>query len=249
MATLVRMARDNRNRDEDVRQHSGWLIPLVVFVVTAGLSAMFLLFYLVPNPTTFIEEHSALTTQTGPVNFTVGDVAFTVPSNYFMYRSAREGGTRKDVSLVTLLPDFRGYTSDEAQTFNDQSADSPVIYILLRSEPLNLPEKERLKRIYMAYVANPAGEPGPFGLTQYTFRGDSGYRGEDLFVGQTASGLAVIRCGRFSPELPSPSCLRDRRLTKGVAVTYRFKRANLGQWREIAAGIDRLIEGFRARAK
>lgn len=249
MATLTRKTRTAQSRDEDVSQHSGWLIPIVVFVVTAGLSALFLLFYLVPNPTSFIEEHPAPTARTDPVSLTVGALKFTVPANYFIYRSARQGGVRKDVALFAMLPDFRGYSTAEAQAFNDNSADSPVVYILVRAEPLNLPEQERLKRIYMAYAVDPAGKPGPFDLTQYTFRDDSGYRDEDLFVGHRGGKLVVMRCWRFSQTIPSPTCLRDRRLGDGVALTYRFKRANLGQWREIAEGIDALTAGFEQRAK
>jgi len=243
------MSRNNQTRDDDVRQHSGWLIPIVVFVVTAGLSALFLLFYLVPAPTSFIEEHPAPTSRTDPVPLTVGKLKMTVPANYIVYRSARTGGTRKELALFTTYPDFRGYTESEAQTFASNAADAPVIYILIREERLNLSEEERLNRIYRTYVAEPAGKPGPFDLTQYAFRDDSGYRGEDLFVGDMAGKMVVFRCVRFSMEVPSPSCLRDRRLVKGVAMTYRFKRANLGSWRDIAQGVDTLIGGFVERAK
>jgi hypothetical protein len=51
---------------------------------------------------------------------------------------------------------------------------------------------------------------------------------------------------RFSPQVPSPSCLRDLRLGNGVTLSYRFKRANLGRWQEIAQGVDKLVRSFRA---
>ena len=86
-----------------------------------------------------------------------------------------------------------------------------MVYILIREEQLNLNEAERLKRIYLNYVTDPAGKRGPFGLTQYTFRDDSGYRAEDLFVGERSDGPVVMRCWRFSQDVPSPSCLRDQR--------------------------------------
>ena len=38
-------------------------------------------------------------------------------------------------------------------------------------------------------------------------------------------------------------------LAKGVALTYRFKRANLSHWREIASGVDTLMQSFISRAK
>ena len=77
----------------------------------------------------------------------------------------------------------------------------------------------------------------------------SGYRGEDLFVGQGDKGPMVLRCVRFSMQVQSPSCLRDMHLSKGVSLTYRFKRANLSHWREIAAGVDTLMHSFMTRAK
>ena len=52
-------------------------------------------------------------------------------------------------------------------------------------------------------------------MTEYAFRDDSGYRGEDLFVGQGTSGPVVLLCVRFSQQVPSPSCLRDVRLKRG----------------------------------
>jgi hypothetical protein len=232
-------------RGEDtVRQRSGWLIPAAVFVVTAALSALILLYYLVPTPNSFIEEHPAPTSRTDPIALQVNKVRLVIPANYIQYSSARQGGPRKEVALWAKLSDFHGYTDWYASTFADNGADSPVIYLLIREDQLNITEDERLKRIYMSYVIDPAGQPGPFGLTQYNFRDDSGYRGEDLYVGQTAKGPVVLRCVRFGPQVPSPSCLRDIRLGHHVALTYRFKRAHLAQWMDIAAGIDGLMHAF-----
>jgi hypothetical protein len=117
--------------------------------------------------------------------------------------------------------------------------------MLIREEDLDLSEADRLQRIYLSYVADPAGKPGPFGLTEYAFRDDSGYRGEDLFVGQGTTGPVVLLCVRFSQQVPSPSCLRDVRLKRGVALSYRFKRAHLANWHEIADGIGELVQSFR----
>ena len=233
--------------DGDVKQRSGWLIPIAVFIVTAGLSALFLLYYLVPAPTSFIEEHAAPTSRTDPVSLTVNGAKFAIPANYIMFARARQGGTLKEVQLFTALPDFNGYSDWHASSFSGNAADSPVIFILLREEQFKISEAERLQRIYMTYVVDPAGKPGPFGLTQYVFRDDSGYHGEDLFVGQDKGKPVVLRCVRFSQEVPSPSCLRDERLTSGVSLSYRFKRANLGHWPEIARGIDKLIASFRVK--
>ncbi len=116
---------------------------------------------------------------------------------------------------------------------------------------MNLSEADRLKRVYLSYVVDPKGSPGPFDLTQYVFREseNSGYRGEDMFVGETPDGPAIHLCERFSPTVPSPNCLRDMRIAHGVVLTYRFKRTHLGRWREISAGLGNLVATFRKPPK
>jgi hypothetical protein len=233
--------------DGSVKQRSGWMIPIAVFVVTAGLSAIVLLFYLAPTPTSFIEEHAAPTSRTDPIALSVSGMKFVIPANFIMYARARQGGPLRKVELFTSFPDFKGYTDWNASNFSGNAADSPVIFLLLREEQFKISETERLQRVYMSYFTDPAGKPGPFNLVEYAFRDDSGYHNEDLFVGQDAGQPVVLRCVRFSAEVPSPSCLRDVRLGHDVALTYRFKRANLGRWQDIIHGIDALVTSFRVK--
>lgn len=233
-----------RSDEPAIRQRPGWLIPAAVFVVTALLSGMVLLYYLGPAPTSFIEEHPSPIARTDPVPLSVGGVTFSIPQNYIRYRSARKGGTFTQVALFAALPDFRGYTDADARTFAGNAADSLVINILLHEEQLKLSEADRLHRIYLGYVLDPTGKPAPFGLRQYEFRDDSGYRGEDLFVGRLGTHLIVLRCVRLSAEVPSPSCLRETRLAHHAALSYRFKRAQLSRWREVASGVETLVHSF-----
>lgn len=235
--------------DGPIRRRSGWLIPLGVFALTAALSMIVLLYYLFPAPTSFIEEHPAPTARTDPTSLTVGTVRLAIPANYILYKNARTGGVRSAVALFALLPDLRGFSDDDAQAFASNAPDSRVVYMLIREEPIDLDESERLARIYLSFVTDPAGAPGPFGLTAYAFRNDSGYRGEDLFVGMTPSGPVVMRCVRGGPQVPSPSCLRDIRLKHNVAISYRFKRSHLDAWRDIASGVNALVLSFRVHAR
>jgi len=248
MSLSTRMSK-GQNSDDTVRQRSGWLIPIGVFAVTALLSAMMLLFYLAPTPASLIEEHPAPTSHSDPVSLSVNGIKMTIPANYILYKSARQGGPRSEIKLITTFPEFRGYSDWDSQSFNDNAADSPVIYVLIRQEPLDLSEAERLRRIYMNFVADPAGKPGPYDLTEYAFRDDSGYHSEDLFVGGPAETPIVLHCDRLSQQVHIPSCLREMSLKRGVVVTYRFKRTHLADWKEIADGVNQLIQSFRAHAR
>ena len=227
-----------------LHQHSGWLLPLGVFVITAALSAGVLAYYLLPRPAFFFHEQALPSAVTDRVSLTVHDINFSIPANYLEFKKARAGGEQKEVALFALMPAMTGFTPADADRFRSNDPDSDLIYILVREDALGLGEAERFRRIYLSYVENPAGERGPYGLTQYGFRGNSGYGDQDLFVGKTSSGPVVLRCVRASDSVPSPSCLRDQTLSTGVSISYRFKRAHLDRWREIGADVDRLIKRF-----
>jgi hypothetical protein len=231
--------------DATVRKRSGWLIPLGVFLVTLALSALMLLYYLAPNAPNFLEEQVSPTSRTDIIALKVHALRLWIPANYLQFESSRQGGTQRDVALFALLPDMTGWSNWDSSTFAGNPADSPVVYMLIRDERVPLTESDKLSRIYLAYVADPKGKSGPFGLTQYTFQENSGYRNEDLFVGQTPTGPVVLRCVRFSPDVPSPSCLRDMPIAPNVAMSYRFKRAHLAQWNEIGQSILRLVATFK----
>jgi len=218
-----------------------------VFVVTAALSALILLYYLAPGPTSFIEERPAPTSRTDPISLSIGGNAFTIPANYLEYRSARNGGTVREIALFAAYPDFQGYSDWESAMFSNNAPDSPVIFMLIGEQRYNVSEAERFERIYLNYVVDGQGRRGPFGLTGYTFREDSGYRNEDLFVGQIGKRIVVLRCDRPSLRVPSPSCLRDQRLGHHLSLSYRFKRTQLSHWRDIVSGVDKLMEAFQTK--
>jgi hypothetical protein len=105
-------------------------------------------------------------------------------------------------------------------------------------------EQERLERIYMNQVEDPKGQLGPYGLRQYLFRADSGYHDQDLLVGTAPQGLVVLLCTKLASDILSPSCMRDMPLGNGLALSYRFKRAHLSQWRIIDTRIRALMDAF-----
>lgn len=235
--------------DETIRKRSGWLIPLGVFFVTFVLSAMFLLFYLAPSAPSLFEEQVSPTSRNDIISLKIQNLRLYIPANYLEYEKTRQGGPRHEIALFAMLPDMTGWSNWEAQTFAGNGAKSPIVYMLIHEDKFDLSEAERLKRVYMDYVTNKSGAPGPYGLTQYTFHNGTGYQDEDLYVGQTPRGLTVLRCVRFGPEVPSPNCLRDMSIAKGVSLSYRFKRTQISQWREIGDGVDKLIASFKMPPK
>ncbi|HWA68956.1 MAG TPA: hypothetical protein VG821_03865 [Rhizomicrobium sp.] len=231
-------------RREEMHGHSGWLIPLVFVGAILILSGLFLGWYLRPGP-----RASAPTGKSDMVRLSVRGQPFAIPANYIESAGARAGGDQDQLALAALFPSWRGYSDNDARLFSANAPDSPVIRITLRADANNLAPGDRLARIYKPYVVKPAGAAGPFGLTQYSFRKDSGYEQNDLFVGERA-GPVLLLCERAGEELVSPNCLAvDRPLAgslggRKLSLSYRFKRAYLARWREMADGVDALVRKF-----
>ncbi|HEY3637698.1 MAG TPA: hypothetical protein VGK90_06065 [Rhizomicrobium sp.] len=232
------------NVEAAVRRHSGWLVPLALLALTTALGALILFYYLAPNPGSLTEEHASPSARTNRVLLKVGNLSFFAPANYLPYASERSGGPRREIAFRAILPDFRGFTDLTAGEFAGNGPNSRVIHILITREDFDVGESARLERIYLNEVVNRLGKPAPAGLVGYAFKNDSGYRGEDLFVGKDSQGTVVMRCTRQIVDVPSPNCMREVALAPGVLLSYRFKRSRIGQWRLIAAGVEQLVHSF-----
>jgi hypothetical protein len=231
------------NRPEEIHQHSGWLIPLAFLVVILVLSALFLLYDLRPAP----GPRAGRTADEAPVALTVGNLKLTVPANYLDSRAARQGGEQDALTLSALLPDMRGYSSEEARLFTGNPPDSPVVHLQFKGGERDLDAAERLARVYRPYLAAPAGKQGDFGLLAYGFRADSAYGRRDLFAGNAAGRQLLFLCERADPDLPSPNCLvTGHTIASNVSFSWRFKRAYLARWRELATGVDAMLTRFQA---
>ena len=230
--------------DETIRKRSSWVIPLGFFLVTFCLSAVFLLLYLAPSAPSLFEKQITPTSRGDLIALSVSGKPFQIPANYLLYAPTRQGGEHKEVAMFALLPGFTGWSNWDSDAFASNSADSRVVYLTLHQDRLGLSEADKFKRIYLDYTTEQSGQPSAYGLRRFGFRADTGYRSEDLFVGDGPKGLVVMRCVRLSHEVPSPGCLRELLVDRGVALSYRFKRAHLGDWRTIAAKVDSVLVTF-----
>lgn len=235
--------------DETIRKRSSWVIPLGIFLVTFSLSAVFLLLYLAPSAPSLFEKQVAPTSRGDIIALGIGGKPLHIPANYLLYAPTRQGGAQKEIAMFALLPGLTGWSNWDSDSFASNAADSRVIYLTLRQDRLGLSEADKFRRIYLDYTTDKTGQPGDYGLTRFGFRPDTGYRSEDLFVGTDDKGLVVMRCVRLSREVPSPSCLREILVTPGVALSYRFKRAHLGEWKSIASKTDSLLASFAKPVK
>ena len=229
------------------KQRSGWFAPAIAFFVTACLSAVVFAYYFAPGPPGLGAELPEPTDATRPVALTVGTMRFRIPANYVLLASARRGGNLREVALAAMLPRLDGYSLASAKDFAGNTPESPIVNLRIRSGQAPLPEAQRLDRIYRLQVDDPEGERQADGLTRFSFRQESGYRGQELFTGAIDGQPIVILCDRVAADTPAPNCLRDVPFGEGLGLSYRFKRAHLGRWRDIDSAVRGLVNGFVER--
>jgi hypothetical protein len=116
-------------------------------------------------------------------------------------------------------------------------AENGRLFVTIVSLAGVLPPLERLRTIYPRYVAAQAAT-GPDGLAILPFRSATPYDGEDLVYAIGNSEQFFARCTRAVGAVPG-TCISERALD-GAQITIRFPRDWLGDWRNVAAGFDRL---------
>jgi hypothetical protein len=116
------------------------------------------------------------------------------------------------------------------------------LFVTIAAGDSTLPPLERFKVIYPRYTDSPS-IVGPDGLSRQSFRDGSVYQGEDLMHDPSSPEQFLLRCTRPTGSTP-PMCLHERRIA-GADITLRFPRQWLDDWRNTAAGIERLIANFK----
>lgn len=175
----------------------------------------------------------------------VGGVTFNIPPKAIRVKVQRRPGPHERVDLAFLWPSLtppEGVGSGEAtaSSFTDR------IFVTLAETGGALPPTERLTVIYPRYAAGKPSENAE-GLAVLEFREGTPYQGEDVFYDPIAPDRFLARCNRSRNPLTPATCISEK-FVGGAAVTMRFPRDWLTDWRDVAAGFARLITQLRTTA-
>ena len=175
----------------------------------------------------------------------VGNVTFNVPPAAVRVALQRRPGAQARLDLMFLWPSLQPPAPATKETPATPPDIGERIFVTIAAGDGTLAAAERLNVIYPRYTA---GKPaaGADGLMTSAFRANTPYHGEDLFYDADAPERFVLRCTRKVRTTPG-MCLHERRIA-GADVTVRFPRDWLSDWRAVATGIDRLIDGLRPTA-
>jgi hypothetical protein len=212
------------------------LLPFLA-VGAIGLLAIALVIYLL-WPTWDAEQPA----DPSHLPMVIGNVPFNVPTNSIRVKLQKRTGPQERVDLnfeypSLAPPDAQAHVT--AETVKDDLPQIDRIFLSIIAHHDALSPDERLRTIYPRYLdSNPARVTD--GLSVRPFRDNTPYTSEDLVY--SSSPQFVARCMRdgVTPGM----CLSERRID-GADITFRFPRAWLAQWRDVASAMDQLVGRMR----
>jgi hypothetical protein len=213
------------------KPHRGYLIPIMGAGVTATGAVALVAYLLWP---TWASDPSR-DPERLPVS--VGATLFNVPTHAFRMKVQKHSGPQERVDLDFLYPSLQAPDAPKhvsADTIEEVVQPIDRIFLSISAHHDAMAPDLLLRTIYPRYL-NPAVSPAQDGLTARAFLDGSPYANEDLFLADTPK--LVARCSR---DAQTPGmCLSERRIG-GADLTFRFPRAWLTQWRDVAGAMDQL---------
>ena len=168
----------------------------------------------------------------------IAGVPFNVPPQAIRVAVQRRAGPQERVDLVYLWPSLTPPDPVAVPSLGERDR----VFVTIAAA-VSLPPVERLKTIYPRYTATEP-TPGPQGLALFAFRDGTPYQGEDLVFDAAMPEKFLARCARTTHPLTPATCLAERRIGE-ADVIVRFPREWLENWRDVEAGLERLIGQLR----
>jgi len=220
--------------------HNPLFGPLALFLIAGTAAISYVGYVLWPR---WPDTPVALDAPALPI--VVAGSAFNVEPAAIRMRVQRHPGTQERVDLAYVWPTLAPPDPAE-QAAAPGAAVEPIerLFVTIEGADGTMPPIERVETIYPRYlVAEPVA--GPQGLTLRGFRKDTPYAGEELAFESNAPQHFLARCSRHG-VVGSGGCLLEKRVGE-ANLTFRFPRAWLENWQQVARGIDTLMARLQAK--
>jgi hypothetical protein len=236
------------HRSKPPGKSRGLLAALAGVVLLLAGAAGFVSYLLWP---TWPKANVALDAPAIPV--TVAGVLFNIPPAAIRAAVQRHPGAHERLDIVLLWPSLTPPAQDvetaavPAGVEGGDAVPAPRtddrLFVTIARLGAVLAPAVRLRTIYPRYIEAQAAA-GLDGLAILPFRAGTPYEGEDLVYLADSPEQFFVRCSRPVRTLPG-TCIHER-LIDAAEVTLRFPRGWLQDWRNVAAGFDRLMAQLHA---
>ena len=185
----------------------------------------------------------------GTLPVTIGHTLFNVPTASIRVKLQKHTGPQERVDMSFLYPSLKPPSAQKqhvtAAEAESASKVDPIdrIFVSLVAHHGAVSPEERAKTIYPRYLESDASTIEDT-LMEQAFRAGTPYASEDLFMADGGSFNA--RCSR---DAQTPGmCLSERRVGD-ADLHFRFPRAWLKHWRDVADAMDKLADQLQGPGK
>ena len=221
------------------RGHSPLAAPLIVLLIAGAVAATYVGYLLWPR---WPDAPVALDAPALPI--VVAGTAFNIDPAAIRMRVQRHPGTQARVDLAYVWPTLT--PPDPAEKSPPPGAPpTPLerLFISIEGADGTMSPIQRVETIYPRYLESDASTVEDTLMVQ-AFRTGTPYAGEDLYMADGASFTA--RCSR---DAQTPGmCLSERRIGD-ADLHFRFPRAWLAHWRDVADAMDKLSNQLQGPGK
>jgi len=224
------------------RKHRTHYLPILASVLIGAAALVSVVYLLQP---TWSPQQRGTEPDTLPV--TIGQPLFNVPTAAIRVKLQKRTGPQERVDLSFAYPSLKPpapqkhITAAEAEETKAEPIDR--IFVSLIAHHGTMSPEERIKTIYPRYLETDASSVEDTLMVQ-AFRTGTPYAGEDLFMADGVSFAA--RCSR---DAQTPGmCLSERRIGD-ADLNFRFPRAWLAHWRDVADAMDKLADQLQGPGK
>lgn len=169
----------------------------------------------------------------------IGQTVFNVPKHAFRVKIQRHSGPQERIDLNFLYPSLATPDAPRhvtAETVEDGPQPIDRVFLSIAAHHDSLAPDILVRTIYPRYL-DATHTPSLDGLSIRAFRDGTPYAGEDLLIAQTPA--LVARCTRDA--MTPGMCLSERRIGS-ADLTFRFPRQWLTEWRDVAGGMEQLVQ-------
>lgn len=212
---------------------AGHLIPLLAAVMIAMPAITAVAYLLWPTWTPKAPDNN----ERLPVS--IGQTVFNVPKRAFRVKIQRHSGPQERIDLNFLYPSLATPDAPRhvtAETVEDGPQPIDRVFLSIAAHHDSLAPDILVRTIYPRYL-DATHTPSQDGLSIRAFRDGTPYAGEDLLIAQMPA--LVARCTRDA--MTPGMCLSERRIGS-ADLTFRFPRQWLTEWRDVAGGMEQLVQ-------
>jgi hypothetical protein len=236
MATLAHPHHARRRPHKRRPGHNPLAAPVVLFAAVCIVAVVYVAYVLWPR---WPDAPVAVGAPSLPIS--IAGVAFNIEPAAIRIPVQRNAGTQNRVDLAYLWPSL--VPPDPSVKIVDGAPVDPNerLFATIQVSDGTMPLSERVQTIYPRYLGTDSKTDD--GLTFKPFRDGTPYQGEELILDASAPDRFLARCSRKGVT-NSGTCLMERRVGS-AEITLRFPRDWLSDWRNVAAGIDKLMARWR----